>query len=128
MAGVLYVAHAAQLVGSQVIGATLSGFVGMLVVVPLVYFLERFRAAPPAFASFKPAFFLLVPGALSLVGLSELVAINPDTGIGGLLNALAAILAIALGILVAVRLRRVTDAAQAARTQIAGMVGLPPRD
>jgi len=125
--GVLYVAHAAQLVGGEVIGATLSGFVGMLVVVPLVYFLERFRAAPPAFAIFKPAFFLLVPGALSLLGLSELVAIDPNTGIGGLVTALAAILAIALGILVAVRLMRIGDAARAARTQIAEMVR-PPRD
>jgi len=124
--GVLYVAYAAQQVGSHVIGTTLSGFVGMLFVVPVVYFLERFRAAPPAFASFKPAFFLLVPGSLSLLGLSELVAIDPNTGIGGLVNALAAILAIALGILVAVRLRGVVAAARAARTEIAGMVR-PPR-
>lgn len=122
---VLYVAHSAQVAGSEVVGPILSGFVGMLVVVPLVDFLERFRAAPPAFASFKPAFLLLVPGALGLLGLSQLVAIDPNNGIGGLISALSAILAVALGILVGVRLIRIAAGARAARSQISEIIRLP---
>lgn len=52
----------AQLAGSAVIRARLSGFAGGLAATLVAVMLERFRTAPPAFVSFLPAFWLLAPG------------------------------------------------------------------
>jgi uncharacterized membrane protein YjjP (DUF1212 family) len=128
---VLYVAHASQLLGDLLFGAILSGFVGTLITVPLVQYLERFRTAPPAFALFLPAFLMLVPGALGLLGVSELVTTQPTNGLGGLVSALSAILAIAMGILVGTRATRIAIAARRAREQLHRTIRLPsgwPRD
>jgi uncharacterized membrane protein YjjB (DUF3815 family) len=57
------------------------------------------RSGPPALVSFLPAFWLLVPGALSLIGLTEYVADDPAAGLQDLLNAVGSILSIALGVL-----------------------------
>lgn len=109
---VLYVAHGSQLVGDMLFGAVLSGFFGTLVAVPLVAHLERYDSAPPALALFLPAFLMLVPGALGLLGVSELVTTEPTNGMGGIVTALAAILSIALGVLVGLRLTRIFTAAR----------------
>ena len=55
----------------------LSGFVGGLVVAPLATVIQRFPSAPPALVSFLPAFWLLVPGALGLIGFTQLAATSP---------------------------------------------------
>lgn len=123
---VLYVAHGSQLLGDLFFGPILSGFVGTLVVVPLVQFLERFRSTPPAFALFLPAFLMLVPGALGLLGVSELASAQATNEIGGIVSALSAVLSIALGILVGTRIMRVIKAARGARTQIKQTLKLPP--
>lgn len=115
---VLYLVHASQLLGDALFGPILSGFVGTLVMVPLVQFLERFKTAPPAFALFLPAFLMLVPGALGLLGVSEMVTTEPANGMGGLISALAAVLAIALGVLVGTRVTRIVSAAREAGGQL----------
>lgn len=115
---VLLIAHSAQLLGDAMFGPILSGFVATLVIVPLVQYFERFKSTPPAFALFMPAFLMLVPGALGLLGVSELAAIQPDNGLGGLVGAISAILSIALGVLVGTRITRMFRAARAAREQI----------
>ena len=58
--------------------------------------MSRFRAAMPARASFLPGFWLLVPGALGLIGLTELAG-----GGGGqdLVVTVGSIFAVALGVL-----------------------------
>jgi len=106
---VLVGAHAGQLVGEKLFGAELSGFLGGLIAAPLAFALERFRAAPPAFVAFLPAFWLLVPGAVGLVGVTQLVSENAAVGVNGFINALVSIVAIALGVLVAVRLMRARE-------------------
>ena len=49
---------------------------------------------------FLPAFWLLVPGTIGLIGITEIVGDNHEAGTENLANALAAIPAVALGILV----------------------------
>jgi uncharacterized membrane protein YjjP (DUF1212 family) len=106
---VLVAAFGAQLLGEALFGARLSGFLGGLVAAPLAIVLERFRRAPPAFVSFLPAFWLLVPGSVGLVGVAQLVGDNPTSGVAGFVDAMAAIIAIALGVLVGIRLLRVSE-------------------
>ena len=122
---VLYLAHGSQLLGDALFGPILSGFVATLVVVPFVRYAERFQSTPPAFALFMPAFLMLVPGALGLLGVSQLAAIEPSNGIGGMVSAISAILSIALGILVGTRLTTIVSAARSARNQLQQTIRLP---
>jgi len=124
---VLFVAHAAQIAGDAMFGPILSGFTATLVVVPLVQYLERFESTPPAFALFLPAFLMLVPGSLGLLGVSELATIEPTNGgIGGIVSALSAILSIALGLLVGTKVTQVVRPARQARKRLAQTLRLPP--
>ena len=63
---VLFTAWVGQLVGKQLVDATLSGFVGAALMVPVAHAVSRVRTAPPAHVMFLPAFWLLVPGTLGL--------------------------------------------------------------
>lgn len=61
---------------------------------------------PPAQVTFLPAFWLLVPGAIGLIGIAEVVG-NPATaGLDDLIGPVASIFAIALGVLFGVTLFR----------------------
>jgi uncharacterized membrane protein YjjB (DUF3815 family) len=97
---VLFSAWIGQLVGRQLVDATLSGFVGAAAMVPVAHLVGRVRTAPPAHVMFLPAFWLLVPGTIGLIGLTELVSDNAHVGSENLGTALVAIPAVALGILV----------------------------
>jgi uncharacterized membrane protein YjjP (DUF1212 family) len=97
---VLFAAWAGQLVGKHVIDATLSGFVGAAVMVPVAHLVGRVRTAPPAHVMFLPAFWLLVPGTIGLIGITEIVGDNSHAGSENLGTALVSIPAVALGILV----------------------------
>jgi len=108
---VLLAAHAGQLLGERLFGPELSGFLGGLVAALLAQRIERLPAGPPALVVFLPAFWLLVPGAVGLLGVSQLVSQGSAIGLASFLNALIAILAIALGILVGERLTRSSHAA-----------------
>ena len=108
---VLYAAWGGQLLGEVLLGARLSGFVGGLVVAPLAMMIERFPSAPPALVSFLPAFWLLVPGALGLIGFTQIAGSEPVTGASSFVDALISIVAIALGILIGIRVWRIAEAA-----------------
>lgn len=110
---VLYAAWGGQLLGQVLFGAALSGFVGGLVVAPLAMFIERFPSAPPALVSFLPAFWLLVPGALGLIGFTQLVGNEPTAGVTSFVDALVSIISIALGILIGIRALRIARGAVA---------------
>lgn len=115
---VLYAAWAGQLLGAKLLGAPLSGFIGGLVVAPLATLIERFPSAPPALVSFLPAFWLLVPGALGLIGFTQLVAESPVAGASTFLDALISVVSIALGILVGLRALNLAERAQASARAI----------
>jgi uncharacterized membrane protein YjjB (DUF3815 family) len=61
--------------------------------------IERTRFGPPALVSFLPGFWLLVPGALGLIGLTEYIASGADLAVQSLVGTLGAMVAIAIGVL-----------------------------
>ena len=96
---VLLSAWLGQQLGSLVFGGYLSGFFGALAMTVMAKSLERFPSAPPALVSFLPGFWLLVPGALGLIGVTEYLSDDSIAGIQDFLGTLSAIVSIALGVL-----------------------------
>ena len=71
---VLYAAWAGQSAGNALFGGYSSGFVGAIVMTLVAYLLARLPSTMPVYAMFLPGFWLLVPGALGLVGLTTTLA------------------------------------------------------
>jgi uncharacterized membrane protein YjjB (DUF3815 family) len=95
---VLLAAFAAQQGATPVFGKAGSGFFGMLVATPLAYLIHlRFRG-PPAMVTFLPSFWLLVPGAVSLLSVTRMIS-DRNAGVDGLVTALFVFTSIALGTL-----------------------------
>jgi uncharacterized membrane protein YjjP (DUF1212 family) len=95
---VVYVAYAAQVLAGLVVGGILSAFVGALVVTPVTALVARQPSGPAALVSFTPAFALLVPGALGLVSVADMLG-GDSAGTASLVATLATMVAIALGVL-----------------------------
>ena len=95
---VLGAAWVGQLAGERVFGGYLSGFVGSLVMTPVALVVERRPSAPSAHVLFLPAFWMLVPGALGLIGVTQLAGNNPNAG--QLQTSVMSFLAVALGVYV----------------------------
>ncbi len=110
---VLFTAWTGQLAGERILDPTLSGFVGAAVMVPVAHLVARAPTAPPAHVMFLPAFWLLVPGAIGLIGITEIFGDNAHVGTENFVSALVSIPAIALGILVGTMIVRATNAARA---------------
>jgi hypothetical protein len=53
----------------------------MTAATPVAYLVERRPSAPPALVSFLPAFWLLVPGALGLIGVTEYISRDVTAGV-----------------------------------------------
>ena len=117
MVVVLYVAYAGQVAGGALFGGTLSSFFGAVAMTPFAVFGARHRWGPPMLVSFLPAFWLLVPGALGLVGLTRLLGGDQLASIQVLTTTGATMIGIALGVLlgtaVTTRLLDRLDRAQA---------------
>ncbi|GGN77151.1 hypothetical protein GCM10010112_50000 [Actinoplanes lobatus] len=96
---VLYSGWIAQYLGGQAFGGYLSGFLGAVVLTVVAYLVERVPSGPPALVSFLPGFWLLVPGALSLIGITEYLSQDAVRGAEDLIGALGSMLAVALGVL-----------------------------
>jgi len=96
---VLVAAWIGQFLGNQLFGGYLSGFFGALAMTPVAYFVERRPSGPPALVSFLPAFWLLVPGALGLIGVTEYLDKDTIAAAEDLLGAVWSMIAIALGVL-----------------------------
>lgn len=95
---VLYMAYAAQVVASYFVGGVLSAFIGALVITPVTAVVARQPRGPAALVSFTPAFWLLVPGAIGLVGVADVLG-GDSGGVSSLLTTLSTMVAIALGVL-----------------------------
>lgn len=93
----LLITFGAQQLGGYIGGALFSAFTGGLAVVPIATLVQRLQG-PPAQVAVLPAFWMLVPGALGLAGVTGLVALGP--GGSGLINAFLTVVAVALGVLV----------------------------
>jgi uncharacterized membrane protein YjjB (DUF3815 family) len=77
----------------------LSAFVGALAMTPVAVWVARHPSGPPALVSFMPAFWLLVPGALGLLGITKYLGEDRVYGAASLTTAGATMVAIALGVL-----------------------------
>ena len=97
---VLYVAYAAQAGAGLLLGSLGASFVAGVVVLLVAYAVQERRSGPPAPVTFLPAFWLLVPGALGLQGVTKIIGADQAAGLGDFLNALLTIVAIAVGALV----------------------------
>ncbi|GAA2852681.1 hypothetical protein Acy02nite_51550 [Actinoplanes cyaneus] len=96
---VLYSGWISQYLGNLVLGGYLSGFVGALVLTVVACLVERLPSGPPALVSFLPGFWLLVPGALTLIGMTEYLGQDTVRGVEDLIGATASMVSIALGVL-----------------------------
>lgn len=95
---VLYVAFGAQVIGDVFFDGVLSALVGAAVMTPVAVVIARQRTGPPAIVSFLPAFWLLVPGALGLVGVAGVLDGDLDAT-STIITTVATMIAIALGVL-----------------------------
>jgi uncharacterized membrane protein YjjP (DUF1212 family) len=103
---VLVIAYAAQVAGTALAGPTVGAFTGALAMTPVVLWISEIRHGAPSQLTFLPAFWLLVPGAAGLVGLTEAVAEGAATD---LVAALVSVVSIALGVLIGTALHRVVS-------------------
>lgn len=103
---VLFAAWIGQLVGNLFFGAEVSGFFGALAMTPIALAIARLPGGPPSQVTFLPAFWLLVPGALGLIGVTELVGDPATASIGALVKPVGSIVSIALGVLGGVSIYR----------------------
>jgi uncharacterized membrane protein YjjP (DUF1212 family) len=112
---VLVAAWIGQVAGERLVGADVSGFVGALVMTPVALTVARLPGGPPSQVTFLPAFWLLVPGALGLIGVTEIVGDPASAGIEDLVKPLGSIVSIALGVLCGASIFRGVAAARAGR-------------
>jgi len=96
---VLYAAWIGQVLGNAVFGGYVSAFTGALVMTPVAWWVSRLPSAMPPHASFLPGFWLLVPGALGLIGLAQLAGDADAAGTQDLINTVVSIFAVAIGVL-----------------------------
>jgi uncharacterized membrane protein YjjP (DUF1212 family) len=121
---VLAVAYGAQVVGDALVGGVLSAFVGALAMTPVALAVARFPSGPSPLASFLPAFWILVPGALGLVGVTSLLE-GDDSGVSTLVTTVATMVAIAFGVVLGLAAARALPG-PARRTGRPGSVGGVP--
>jgi uncharacterized membrane protein YjjP (DUF1212 family) len=89
--------------GAQVLGAVFfvgaqKALVGAAAMTPVAVVVARQRSGPPALVSFLPAFWLLVPGALGLIGVATALD-GESSGTNAIITTIATMVSIALGVL-----------------------------
>ncbi|GIE95027.1 threonine/serine ThrE exporter family protein [Paractinoplanes rishiriensis] len=109
---VLYIAYAGQVVGGYFLGGVLSAFVGAVLMTPVARLVARAPNGPPAPVSVLPAFWLLVPGALGLLGATKYIGADPLDGLNTLLSTAVTMVAVALGVLLGSEIRWVDRASR----------------
>ena len=102
---VLYIAYAGQVVGGFFLGGVVSAFVGAVLMTPVARLVARAANGPPAPVSVLPAFWLLVPGALGLLGVTKYLGADPLDALDTLLTTAATMVAVALGVLLGSEIR-----------------------
>jgi uncharacterized membrane protein YjjB (DUF3815 family) len=125
---VLAVAYGAQVVGDALFGGVLSAFVGALAMTPVALAVARFPSGPSPLVSFLPAFWMLVPGALGLVGVTSLLE-GDDSGLSTLVTTVATMVAIAFGVVLGLAVTRALPGparGRARRGSVGGVPGVRP--
>lgn len=96
---VLFVAYAGQVLGGLFFGSALSAFFGALALTPVAMVAARHPAGPPALVSFLPGFWLLVPGAIGLAGVTSFLDEARIEGVASLVTMGTSMVGITLGVL-----------------------------
>ena len=97
---VLFSAFLGQEIGAALTSEALGGFFGALVVTPVAAWVATRKSGPPALATFLPAFWLIVPGAVSLIGIAEFFGSDREAGLDHVVDTIVVFVAIGLGVLV----------------------------
>ena len=66
---------------------------------PVALAIARLPGGPPSQVTFLPAFWLLVPGALGLIGVTEVIGDPATASVEDLVKPVGSIVSIALGVL-----------------------------
>jgi uncharacterized membrane protein YjjP (DUF1212 family) len=106
LCAIVYVAWVGEQVGNTLLGGYLGGFVGAVAMTVVAYWIDRVPGAPPFLVLFLPAFWMLVPGVLAVVSLTDLVGNEATTALLDLGQVGFTIVSIALGVLVGVACAR----------------------
>lgn len=101
----LVVAYSAQLLGDRLLGPELSGLVGAIIVIPAVALAGRIKSAPSTAIMLTCAYWLLVPGAMGFIGLSE-AASGTSGATETILRTFGSLMAIAIGMVIGAGLSR----------------------
>jgi uncharacterized membrane protein YjjP (DUF1212 family) len=121
---VLAAAAAGQEIGAAVFAPELSGFFGALAMTPLVLLIGRRPDGPPSMVLFLPAFWLLVPGAAGLIGVTAIIGTSSRLGPADFTATMVTVLAIALGVLIGTAAVRAGFEVRVRAVQAASTVGL----
>lgn len=92
---ILFVSYAGQLAGNAALGSYASGFGGGLALALCALFVAGRPNTPSAATLLLPGFWLLVPGSLGFIGVTELIG---DNSSGAVAVTLISMISIALGI------------------------------
>jgi len=97
---VLLIAQIGQLTGNALFGGYMSGFVAAVLITPASYMIQYRLGGPPSMVTFLPALWILVPGSLGLIGMTELAGSNRSAGLENFVTTLFSVVAIGLGTVV----------------------------
>lgn len=92
---ILVLSYSGQVLGSALLGSYASGFCGAVTLTVCAVAISRLPNSPPTVSLILPGFWLLVPGSLGLIGVTELVGTHSSTV---LTATLISMISIALGI------------------------------
>ncbi len=101
---VLYVAYAGQVIGGLFFGSALSAFFGAVAMTPVAVLAARQPTGPAPLVTFLPGFWILVPGALGLEGVSRLLGDGGTAASGAIVTTITSMVGISLGILLGLTL------------------------
>lgn len=99
MLAVLLITFAAQRLAGEIFRSEISGFFGMLVATPLGYLIHLRYKGPPPMVTFLPSFWLVVPGSLGLLSVTQMLS-DRQAGLDGLVTVIFVLASVALGTLV----------------------------
>ncbi|MFI8252357.1 threonine/serine exporter ThrE family protein [Streptomyces filamentosus] len=104
--GALLAERLVQSTASELAGATFGAFAAGALLPPMASWIEK-RSRTPDQVVFLPCFWLLVPGAIGLTSVSEIIVEkDTDGGLESLVGTVITVAAIALGVLVGAGLQR----------------------
>jgi len=126
---VLTVTYAVVAGAQSFASAPVASGIAATIMLPSLRFLEVMHPRWPAAVTFRPAFWLLVPGSLGLVAITEVSSADgPDSGQTLLVGVVATVVAIAVGVQIGAVLGSLIRPRQ--RPNLAGLAqdaGQPPR-